>query len=106
MIEETILKWIIPTLLAAFFGYITKELKENRSNNISMKNGMVILLRSQITGKAEKYIELGYIPDYARSCIEDLFAQYEALGGNHGVGKLVEQCFELPPVNIIRKKEE
>jgi hypothetical protein len=40
---------------------------------------------------------MGYLPDYARSCLEDLFKEYEVLGGNHGVGKLVDKTFEVPP---------
>lgn len=27
-----------------------------------------------------------------------LFVEYTALGGNHGVEKLIEQVYELPPV--------
>ena len=29
-----------------------------------------------------------------------LFVEYTALGGNHGVSKLVEQVYELPPVKM------
>lgn len=101
MILETILKWLIPTLLGGILTYIMKQLHDNKQSNHAMKNSMVLLLRSQIVEKCEKYLALGYLPDYARSCLEDLFEEYEALGGNHGVGKLVDQCFELPP----RKKE-
>lgn len=93
MILETIVKWAIPVIcggVVTLLGYIVKS-------NHAMKKSMVLLLRSQIVGKCEKYLEMGYLPDYARSCLDDLFKQYEALGGNHGVGKLVDQCFELPP---------
>ena len=93
MILETIIKWIIPVIgtgLLSLLGYIVKS-------SHALKNSMVLLLRSQIVGKCEKYLEMGYLPDYARSCLEDLFEQYTKLGGNHGVGKLVDQCFELPP---------
>ena len=34
--------------------------------------------------------------------IEELFKQYQALGGNHGVETLVNNCYELP----LSKKEE
>lgn len=104
MIIDIIIKWIIPTVLTTLFGYIAKELKDNKVNNRSMKESMIILLRSQITGKVEKYMELGYLPDYARSCLTDLFEQYTILGGNHGVGILVYQCFQLPPMPIKKKE--
>lgn len=95
-----VIQWLVPTILTALSGYLVKELKENKKSNTAIKDSMVLLLRSQITGKIEKYMELGYLPDYARSCIEDLFTQYKSLGGNHGVDLLVNQCFNLSPVNI------
>lgn len=73
------------------------KLEDNAVNNKAMKESMVILLRSQIVSKCEKYQGLGYLPDYARSCIDDLFSQYSALGGNHGVNILVDKTLELPP---------
>lgn len=93
MIWETIVKWAIPFLLGGFVTLIGYLIKSNHA----IKSSMVLLLRSQIVGKCEKYLEMGYLPDYARSCLDDLFKQYTLLGGNHGVGKLVDQCFELPP---------
>lgn len=95
---EIIIKWGIPFILTGIIGYIMKELKDNRNSNKAMKQGMIILMRSQIVGKCEKYQDMGYLPDYARSCLEDLFKEYEVLGGNHGVGKLVDKTFELPTV--------
>ena len=95
-----VIQWLVPTILTALSGYLVKELKENKKSNTAIKDSMVLLLRSQITGKIEKYMELGYLPDYARSSIEDLFTQYKSLGGNHGVDLLVNQCFNLPPVNV------
>lgn len=77
------------------------QLRANEVNNEAMKKSMIILLRSQIVSKCEKYLELGYLPDYARSCICDLFSQYSALGGNHGVNVLVDETLKLPP-----KKED
>lgn len=103
-ILNLIITWVVPTLLTALSGYVVKELTENKKSNLAMKESMVLMLRSQIVGKCEKYMELGYLPDYARSCLEDLFKQYEKLGGNHGVGKLVDQVFSLPPTE--RKKNE
>ncbi len=77
------------------------QLRDNKINNEAMKASMMILLRSQIVSECEKYQRLGYLPDYARSCINDLFTQYTALGGNHGVHILVNETLKLPP-----KKED
>ena len=95
-----IMNWGIPFILTGVISYIMKELKDNRNSNKAMKQSMILLMRSQIVGKCEKYQILGYLPDYARSCLEDLFKEYKVLGGNHGVGKLVDKTFELP---IVRR---
>ena len=57
---------------------------------------MLSLIRSQIVGKCETYMKQGFLPEYARYCLEELFKQYKALGGNHGVETLVNKCYELP----------
>lgn len=95
---DTFINWVIPFILTTIFGYIAKELKENKKHDEAMRNSMVLLLRSQITGKCENYLKMGFLPDYARSCLEDLYKQYESLGGNHGVKKLVDQTFNLKPL--------
>ena len=94
----------VPTLVAIFFQNrkTNSKLDENEKCNIAMKSSMVILLRSQIVSKCEKYQEIGCLPDYARSIIDDLFAQYTKLGGNHGVEILVNETLKLPP----KRKEE
>lgn len=95
---DIIIKWGIPFVFTGATTYIVKELKDNRQSNKAMKQSMILLMRSQIVGKCEKYQDLGYLPDYARSCLEDLSKEYKFLGGNHGVGKLVDKTFELPTV--------
>ena len=97
-IIQMIFQWIIPTVLTALSGYIVNSLKENNKSNKAMKDSMRIILRSQIVSKVEKYEELGYLPDYARSCIEDLYAEYKNLNGNHGVDLLVNQAYNLPAI--------
>lgn len=94
---EIILKWAIPFVLTGIITYIIKELKDNRESNKAMKSSMVLIMRSQIVSKCERYIREGSLPSYARSCLEDLYKEYEILGGNHGVSKLVDKTFELPP---------
>lgn len=97
MILEAVIKWGVTALLGGILAYLTKKIKDVIANDHVIKESMVLLLRSQIVGKCEKYLELKYLPDYARSCLDDLLTQYKALGGNHGVEILVNQCFNLPP---------
>lgn len=92
------LETILTTLTTGILGWVVKELKENKKCNKATKNSIVLILRSQIVDKCEKAIEAGFLSDHTRSCIEDLFEEYEELGGNHGVKALVTQAFALPPV--------
>ena len=94
MIIDTILKWAIPLILSGIITFIVKALKDNKA----LKNGMLAIIRSQIVSKCEKYQKEGYLPEYARYCLEDLYKQYKQLGGNHGIDILVDKTFELPPV--------
>lgn len=98
MIINEIIKWGIPFILTGIITYIIKELKENKSNNTAMKNGLLAIIRSQIVSKCEKYQKEKSLPEYARYCLEDLFKQYKQLGGNHGIEILVTKTFELPSV--------
>lgn len=95
----TILNYVITAILAGILTYIVKIYKDSKA----MKQAMISLLRSQIVGKCEKCLEQGFLPDSVRLCLEDLFEQYTVLGGNHGVSKLVEQTYQLPPKKKVRK---
>lgn len=95
---NTILNCVIPFILTTVLGIILKELKDNRKNNKAMQTSMVLLLYIQITIECEKHIARGYLSDSARSDIEELFKQYKILGGNHGLEKLVDLVFSLPPI--------
>ena len=76
------------------------RLEENEKSNKAMKEATVAMLRSQIVSKCETYQKLGYLPEYARYCLTDLFKQYTALGGNHGVNLLVDEVLKLPSIKI------
>lgn len=100
---KIIINWAIPIILAGILGFMkkmfndSKEMKEKLiSDNKTMKLSMLSLIRSQIVSKCESYTKKGFLPEYARYCLEDLFKQYKALGGNHGIEKLVDNTFELP----------
>ena len=102
----TIIRWAIPFVCTALFSLIGNSLKNIRKENKAVKAGLLAIIRSQIVSKCEEYQKLGYLPEYARYCLEDLFTNYQSLGGNHGLGVLVENTFELPsaPRNDVYKK--
>lgn len=96
-IGKKILNWAIPVVLPSILGFLVKLFKDMKT----MKTSQLSLIRSQIVGKCENYMKQGYLPEYARYCLEELFKQYQVLGGNHGIEVLVNKCYELP----ISKKE-
>lgn len=99
-----IIRWAIPFILTALCGYMTSKLKENKKMNDdfhsslgALKDSMLLLLWSQIINKCETCLEQGYLPSHDRTCLDELFKQYQVLGGNHGVEVLVQKTFDLPP---------
>lgn len=89
--------------LIEFKNDVNLKLQENEKSNQAMKEATVAMLRSQIVSKCENYQKLGYLPEYARYCLTDLFKQYTALGGNHGVKVLVDEVLKLPAIKINKK---
>lgn len=86
------INWGIPVILAGILAFMKKLISDNKA----MKASMLSLIRSQIVSKCESYNKKGFLPEYARYCLEDLFKNYKNLGGNHGVETLVNKTFELP----------
>lgn len=74
-IKKIVLNWAIPLVLTTIFGFLVKIIKDNKT----MKESMLSLIRSQIVGKCETYMRQGFLPEYARYCLEELFKQYQAL---------------------------
>ena len=94
-IIKIILNWAIPVVLAGILWFMKKIINDMKAIKLSQLS----LIRNQIARECENYTKLGYLPEYARYCLEDLFKQYKALGGNHGIEKLVDKTFELPSAN-------
>lgn len=94
-IIKIILNWAIPVILAGILVFMKKMINDMKA----MKLSQLSLIRSQIVSKCESYMKKGFLPEYARYCLEDLFKQYKTLGGNHGIEKLVDKTFELPSAN-------
>ena len=86
--------------LITFKNDVNSKLQDNENSNKAMKEATIAMLRSQIISKCETYQKLGYLPEYARYCLTDLFKQYTALGGNHGVNILVDEVLKLPSIKI------
>ena len=73
-----------------------KEKEENKEDIVSIKEGIVSLLRDRITQSC-RYIENnGFITQQQITSITDLYDSYKNLGGNHGLNIIVEKAIKLP----------
>ena len=104
-ILQLFIEWLIPFISVAVITWLGKSAHKIKQDNAAMKNGLLAIIRSQIVSKSEEYQNKGFLPEYARYCLDDLFKQYKALGGNHGIEILVNNVFELPS-SIKKKKGE
>ena len=86
--------------LLTFKNDVNSKLQDNENSNKAMKEATIAMLRSQIISKCETYQKMGYLPEYARYCLTELFEQYTALGGNHGVNILIDEVLKLPSIKI------
>lgn len=97
---QSIITWIITSLLSFIVGYVINSRKKFNQENEALKESILALLWERLNDMVEKYEKLGYLPDHARSCLSNMFKQYKSLGGNHGMEVLVEECLKLPPIKI------
>lgn len=105
----SILQWIAQYWLGIVFGAIGTWCVTLVAQNRAVKAGLRALLRDRIIQSYNYRLDQGYCPIYALSSILDMFEQYKALKGNHGITELVEKLKELPtqpPVNKKKKSKE
>lgn len=74
----------------------SKQIQKVIEDNDILKSGMLSIIRSQIISKCDHYQKQGFLPEYARYCLEELYENYKKLGGNHGIEVQVDKTFELP----------
>lgn len=82
-------KWIGAPLLFAGVVYVYKKI-------ISVKKGMLEVLRSMLISDYNKYIELGHAPIYVKENFENIWVQYHNLGGNGIFEKMRQDFLDLP----------
>ena len=67
-----------------------------KKKNNSIEKGLVALLRDRLIQTYREYEVKGEISILDKENIEDMFKQYENLGGNGTVKKMYEELLELP----------
>lgn len=72
----------------------------------ALKSGVRALLRDRIIQSYNYWMEKKYCPIFARDTICDMFEQYKALKGNHGVSDLMDKLLALPTEKPIPKRRK
>ncbi|SDZ97271.1 hypothetical protein SAMN04515656_10210 [Eubacterium aggregans] len=85
-------------------GPVRRRVLQKITRDDAARAAIRALLRQQIIDACDKAREQGGMIFYQRENLHDMFTQYEALGGNHGIKDIVDEVLELPTVKI--KKQE
>ncbi len=86
---------VLPILL----GYIVWLLKRQKKDRSANSKGTMLLLRVQLIGYHEEWMERGYITKHGIENFMEMYDAYHALGGNGMVTHLLEEVRELPIKN-------
>lgn len=98
MIEFITHYWleVLFSALLAGCGIAYRVLAKKVREQDAIKQGIVALLRDRIIQAYNHYMEMGYCPIYALDNIHSLYEQYQNLGGNGTVTRLMEEIEKIP----------
>lgn len=104
-----ILSWLIPAALGALVGVLSTKLKKNKEKEKAieikqkaLEEGVQALLRNELVRRYREYEVKGELSILDKENIEEMFKQYEKLGGNGTVKQLMEELMHLP-TKIIKE---
>lgn len=95
-ILQTIISYIVPTILGAIIGFISTKVKANNKKDKAIEEGVQALLRNELIRRYREYETKQEITILDKENMEAMFKQYENLGGNGTVKKMYEELLELP----------
>ena len=96
---ETIIYALVGCVVSAIFGYLMGKMKSLSKENKAQKNGLKMLLQSNLTNIFYVHSELGQIEDYKLKNWFNMLAVYEELGGNDYMHILAEK---MPKLKVVR----
>lgn len=100
-ILQMILSYLIPTILGGILGFISTKLKKNKKKDLAIEQGVQALLRNELIRRYREFESKGEISILDKENLEEMFVQYQNLGGNGTVKKMMEDLLELK-TKIIR----
>lgn len=102
-ILQIILSYLLPTILGGIVGFISAKLKKNKKKDKAIEEGVQALLRNEIIRRYREFESKGEISILDQENLEEMFIQYQNLGGNGTVKKMMNDLYELK-TKIIRWK--
>lgn len=99
-----ILGWVVPTVLAAFVGYLSGKVKMLSARDKAVEDGLCAVLVMELTDAYKCYVvEQRPISFDRKRALEQVANAYFALGGN-GVGKQMwEELVDVTPSVLVKK---
>ncbi len=107
MLEQIII-YLITTALGIALGFVTSKLKKNKEKDEKKKKkeeaielGVQALLRNEIIRRYREFESKGEISILDQENLDEMFIQYQNLGGNGTVKKMMNDLYELK-TKIVR----
>ena len=95
-ILKILLSYLIPTIVGGVLGFLSTKLKKNKSKEKAIEEGVQALLRNELIRRYREYEIKGELSILDKENIEEMFTQYENLGGNGTVKQLMTELLQLP----------
>lgn len=93
---QILIAYLIPTFLGAAIGFLMSNFKKNRTKEKAIEEGVQALLRNELVRRYREYEIKGELSILDKENIEEMFKQYENLGGNGTVKQLMTELMHLP----------
>lgn len=98
---ESVITYIITTLIGIAIGFLGTKLKKNKKKDLAIEQGVQALLRNEIIRRYREFESKGEISILDQENLDEMFIQYQNLGGNGTVKKMMNDLYELK-TKIIR----
>lgn len=100
-ILQIILGSVIPAGIGATLGFLGTKLKKNKKKDLAIEAGVQALLRNEIIRRYREFETKGEISILDKENLEEMFIQYENLGGNGTVKNMMDDLLNLK-TKIVR----
>jgi hypothetical protein len=99
-ITSIVISYLIPTFLGGVIGWLTTKVKKARNEEEikqkALEEGVQALLRNELIRRYREYEVKGEMSILDKGNIEEMFKQYQNLGGNGTVKELMNELLHLP----------